>query len=67
MAPLEDPTAYSNYIDEELGEDSGRRYFSTNLERLQAVKRKYDPKNFFRFPFSISPSCHRSHHGSHRS
>ncbi|KAK9753058.1 hypothetical protein K7432_017981 [Basidiobolus ranarum] len=28
-------------------------YYASNLERLIQIKRKYDPGNLFRYPFSI--------------
>ncbi|HZM74233.1 MAG TPA: FAD-binding oxidoreductase [Candidatus Limnocylindrales bacterium] len=47
---------YQNYADEQL-EDWQQAYYGANYERLQRVKRDYDPHDFFHHRQSIRPAA----------
>jgi FAD/FMN-containing dehydrogenase len=40
----------------EEGEDRVRAAYGANYERLAALKKKYDPTNFFRLNANITPT-----------
>jgi FAD/FMN-containing dehydrogenase len=39
------------------GEDTIKAAFGPNYDRLMAIKKKYDPKNFFRMNQNIKPEA----------
>ncbi len=54
MAPYSNGQSYQNYP-RRSQQDFRRRYWGKSFEKLLAVKRKYDPNNFFQYPQSVSP------------
>ena len=54
LRPFLIPSAYSNYVTDE-GEAITREAYGPNYERLVALKKKYDPTNFFRMNHNIMP------------
>jgi len=55
LHPLSAGGAYVNFMMEE-GEDRVKASYRDNYERLAAIKRKYDPTNFFRVNQNIKPA-----------
>lgn len=54
MKPYASDGVYSNYLDHD-DVNQVNSAFGTNYKRLQEVKRKYDPDNFFRINHNIVP------------
>ena len=48
--------AYVNFMMEEEGQERVKASYRDNYERLVAIKRKYDPTNFFRVNQNIKPT-----------
>jgi FAD/FMN-containing dehydrogenase len=55
MKPFSSGGEYVNNLGEE-GEDRVRAAYGANYERLAALKKKYDPTNFFRLNANITPT-----------
>jgi FAD/FMN-containing dehydrogenase len=56
MQPHASGGAYVNEFSFEEGEEWVRRAFGPNYDRLAALKKKYDPTNFFRLNQNIKPA-----------
>jgi hypothetical protein len=54
MRPFSSGAYFLNYLGEE-GKDTIKAAFGPNYDRLMAVKKKYDPKNFFSLNQNIKP------------
>jgi hypothetical protein len=52
MQPYVQPQSYVNFADRSLN-NWAQAYYATNLPRLSAAKRAYDPDNIFKFPQSV--------------
>ena len=46
---------YLNFLNADDGEDRVRAAYGANLDRLAAVKARWDPENFFRVNKNIAP------------
>ena len=53
--PFLKPGAYVNYLGDEC-ESRVMAAYGANYERLAALKKKYDPTNFFRLNQNIKPA-----------
>ena len=56
MRPFSSGAYFLNFLGEE-GEDTIKAAYSPNYDRLMAVKKKYDPKNFFCLKQNIKPKA----------
>jgi hypothetical protein len=56
MQPFLVEGSYGNYVSDE-GDTFARAAYGDNYERLAALKRKYDPTNFFRMNHNIKPTA----------
>ena len=54
MRPFSSNAYFLNYLGEE-GEGTVKAAFGPNYDRLMAVKKKYDPENFFCLNQNIKP------------
>jgi FAD/FMN-containing dehydrogenase len=55
VQPHVSPAAYVNFLDQDDGADRIRAAYGENYDRLVALKRKYDPTNFFRMNQNVRP------------
>ena len=56
LEPFSGDALYVNYLSEGSGEAGVKTAYGCNYERLAALKRKYDPTNFFHSNRNISPA-----------
>ncbi len=56
LEPLASGAVLLNFLGEDADRKDIKAAFGANYERLQAVKKKYDPKNFFRVNQNIEPA-----------
>jgi FAD binding domain/Berberine and berberine like len=55
VQPQLSPAAYVNFLDRDDGADRVRAAYGENYDRLVALKRQYDPTNFFRMNQNVRP------------
>jgi FAD/FMN-containing dehydrogenase len=55
VQPQVSRAAYVNFLDADEGADRIRAAYGESYDRLVALKRKYDPKNFFRMNQNVRP------------
>jgi hypothetical protein len=51
------PAVYVNDMDQDFGDERVRQAYGENYSRLVAIKRTYDPTNFFRANRNIKPAA----------
>jgi len=56
MRPFSSGAYFLNFLGEE-GEDTIKASYGPNYDRLMAVKKKYDPENFFSLNQNIKPQA----------
>ena len=56
MEPYLEEGGYVNYLDKDEGDARVKAAYGPNYERLVAVKKKYDPTNFFHLNQNIKPT-----------
>jgi FAD/FMN-containing dehydrogenase len=57
IVPFSGGGVYVNYLSEGEGADRVRAAYGANYNRLAAIKKKYDPSNFFRLNQNIPPAA----------
>ncbi|MFW6174923.1 MAG: FAD-binding oxidoreductase [Chloroflexota bacterium] len=57
MRPFAAPGAYVNYLGGDEGDDGLKAAYGAKLERLAALKAKFDPTNLFRMNQNIAPAA----------
>ncbi|KHN94318.1 FAD linked oxidase domain protein [Metarhizium album ARSEF 1941] len=55
LRPLTGPASYAGYMDADISTDPLQSYYGRNVNRLQLIKAKYDPSNFFDNPLGVVP------------
>jgi FAD binding domain/Berberine and berberine like len=55
VQPQVSPAAYVNFLDRDDGAERVRAAYGENYDRLVALKRTYDPTNFFRMNQNVRP------------
>ena len=59
MTPFMAAGRYANYLGDDESTDIAAAAYGANYSRLQRVKMKYDPENFFRINQNIPPDAPR--------
>lgn len=55
LRPFMAPARYVNYLGNDEGDDPAAAAYGDNYQRLQSIKAKYDPDNFFHMNQNIRP------------